>query len=94
MNLPERSITRQTLYAMYEKDKILNSFPPDLAKDVRRVLDMLVMKNDDISSRYYIVNLGGLNIAIPERVYMREQTPSNMTAIQRNILDYLLAELK
>lgn len=29
---------------MYEKDKILNSFPPDLAKDVRRVLDMLVMK--------------------------------------------------
>ena len=72
---------------MYEKDKILNSFPPDLAKDVRRVLDMLVMKNDDISSRYYIVNLGGLNIAIPERVYMREQTPSNMTAIQRNILD-------
>ena len=65
MNLPERSITRQTLYAMYEKDKILNSFPPDLAKDVRRVLDMLVMKNDDISSRYYIVNLGGLNIAIP-----------------------------
>lgn len=87
MNLPERSITRQTLYAMYEKDKILNSFPPDLAKDVRRVLDMLVMKNDDISSRYYIVNLGGLNIAIPERVYMREQTPSNMTAIQRNILD-------
>ncbi len=33
-----------TLYAMYEKDKILNSFPPDLAKDVRRVLDMLVMK--------------------------------------------------
>ena len=42
---------------MYEKDKILNSFPPDLAKDVRRVLDMLVMKNDDISSRYYIVNL-------------------------------------
>ena len=70
MNLPERSITRQTLYAMYEKDKILNSFPPDLAKDVRRVLDMLVMKNDDISSRYYIVNLGGLNIAIPERVYM------------------------
>ena len=22
MNLPERSITRQTLYAMYEKDKI------------------------------------------------------------------------
>ena len=77
----------KTLYAMYEKDKILNSFPPDLAKDVRRVLDMLVMKNDDISSRYYIVNLGGLNIAIPERVYMREQTPSNMTAIQRNILD-------
>lgn len=75
------------LYAMYEKDKILNSFPPDLAKDVRRVLDMLVMKNDDISSRYYIVNLGGLNIAIPERVYMREQTPSNMTAVQRNILD-------
>ena len=72
---------------MYEKDKILNSFPPYLAKDVRRVLDMLVMKNDDISSRYYIVNLGGLNIAIPERVYMREQTPSNMTAIQRNILD-------
>ena len=72
---------------MYEKDKILNSFPPDLAKDVRRVLDMLVMKNDDISSRYYIVNLGGLNIAIPERVYMREQTPSNMTAVQRNILD-------
>ena len=44
----------KTLYAMYEKDKILNSFPPDLAKDVRRVLDMLVMKNDDISSRYYI----------------------------------------
>ena len=72
---------------MYEKDKILNSFPPYLAKDVRRVLDMLVMKNDDISSRYYIVNLGGLNIAIPERVYMREQTPSNMTAVQRNILD-------
>lgn len=72
---------------MYEKDKILNSFPQDLAKDVRRILDMLVMKNDDISSQYYIVNLGGLNIAIPERVYMREQTPSNMTAVQRNILD-------
>lgn len=84
---PKRSVSHQTLYAMYEKDKILNSFPPDLAKDVRRVLDMLVMKNDDISSRYYIVNLGGLNIAIPERVYMREQTPSNMTAVQRNILD-------
>ena len=73
--------------AVRKNNKILNSFPPDLAKDVRRVLDMLVMKNDDISSRYYIVNLGGLNIAIPERVYMREQTPSNMTAVQRNILD-------
>lgn len=41
---PEKSVSHQTLYAMYEKDKILNSFPPDLAKDVRRVLDMLVMK--------------------------------------------------
>ncbi|EDV02588.1 hypothetical protein BACCOP_00318 [Phocaeicola coprocola DSM 17136] len=36
-----RWFIRRTLYAMYEKDKILNSFPPDLAKDVRRVLDML-----------------------------------------------------
>ena len=72
---------------MYEKDKILNSFPPDLAKDVRRVLDMLVMKNDDISSRYYIVNLGGLNIAIPERVYMREQTPSNILCRRLGFVD-------
>ena len=72
---------------MYGKNKILNSFPPYLAKDVRRVLDMLVMKNDDISSRYYIVNLAGMNIAIPERVYMIEQTPPNMTVVQRNILD-------
>ena len=91
---PEKSVSHQTLYAMYEKDKILNSFPPDLAKDVRRVLDMLVMKNDDISSRYYTVNLGGLNIAIPKRVYMREQTPSNMTAVQRNILDCIFTRHK
>lgn len=72
---------------MYGKNKILNSFPPDLANDVRSILGMLVMKNDDISSRYYIVNLAGMNIAIPERVYMIEQTPPNMTVVQRNILD-------
>lgn len=86
MNLPERSITRQTLYAMYEKDKILNSFLR-ISQRCTESIGYACDENDDISSRYYIVNLGGLNIAIPERVYMREQTPSNMTAIQRNILD-------
>ncbi|MCS2712050.1 hypothetical protein NXW96_22160, partial [Bacteroides fragilis] len=69
-----------------------NSFPPDLAKDARRVLDMLVMKNDDISSRYYIVNLGGLNIAIPERVYMREQTPSNIDSSTKEIFLTVFSE--
>ena len=63
-----------------------SSFPPDLAKDVRRVLDMLVMKNDDISSRYYIVNLGGLNIAIPDvykrQVLLRESSRSGTAVLQ------------
>lgn len=72
---------------MYGKNKILNSFPPNLANDVRSVLDMLVMKNDDISSRCYLVNLAGVNIEIPERVYLTEQTPPNMTVVQRRILD-------
>ena len=73
---------------MCRKNKILNSFPPNLTKDVRRVIDMLPIKDGDISNRYYEVNLEGAMVAIPERIYINDQKPhTDMTNVEKNIMD-------
>lgn len=73
---------------MCGKNKILNLFPPNLTKDVRKVIGMLAMKDDDVSSRCYMVSLEGVIVAIPYRIYISNHKPhSDMTNVQRNIMD-------
>lgn len=73
---------------MSGKDKILNSFPLSLTNDVVRVIDMLKVKDDDVSNRHYNVTLAGTIMHIPERIYMSDLKPHrDMTNVDSIIID-------